>query len=59
MTISIRDLSRNRDIFTQYDYIDIEDKKTKKYKGLLVSSQYAQIVKEKLLPKRKRKNSML
>ena len=46
MTISIRDLSRNRDIFTQYDYIDIEDKKTKKYKGLLVSSQYAQIVKE-------------
>jgi len=32
MTISIRDLSRNRDIFTQYDYIDIEDKKLKNIK---------------------------
>jgi len=46
MTISIRDLSRNSDIFTQYDYVNIEDKKTKTYKGLLVSSQYAQMVKE-------------
>lgn len=58
MTVSIRELSRNSNIFTQYNYIDIEDKKTKEYKGIFVSSQYAQLVKEflqKTIAKEKQK----
>lgn len=46
MTLSVRELSRNSDIFKKYDYIDIEDKKTKEYKGVFVSSEYAELVKE-------------
>lgn len=41
-TIGIRELVRNSKILDQYDYVDIEDKKTHEYKGLFVSAKYAQ-----------------
>jgi len=51
MTIGVRDISRNINYLQNYDYIDIEDKKTKEYKGLLVSSKYADLIKEFLKKK--------
>ncbi len=44
-TISIKEISRNINKLQDYDYIDIEDKKTKEHKGLLVSSKYADEIK--------------
>ncbi len=51
MTIGVRDISRNINILQNYDYINIEDKKTKEYKGLLISSKYADLIKEILKKK--------
>lgn len=45
-TMSIRDLTRNGNMFADYDYIDIEDKKSNEYKGVFISSKYAEMVKE-------------
>ncbi len=44
-TIGVRDISRNINLLQDYDYMDIEDKKTKEYKGLLISSKYADEIK--------------
>ncbi|HQR74022.1 MAG TPA: hypothetical protein PLH07_05900 [Sulfurovum sp.] len=41
MTIGIRELARNTKIIEQYDYVEIEDKKTHEKKGLLISPKYA------------------
>ena len=43
MTIKVgmRELARNSNILDGYDYIEVEDKKTHKYKGLFVSPKYA------------------
>ncbi len=41
MTIGIRELARNTKIMEQYDYVEIEDKKTHEKKGLLISPKYA------------------
>jgi len=41
MTIGMRDLVRNSNILDNYDYVDVEDKKTHKYKGLFISPKYA------------------
>jgi len=38
-TIGVRDISRNINMLQNYDYLDIEDKKTKEYKGLQSLSQ--------------------
>ena len=46
MTIGVRDISRNINLLQNYDYLDIEDKKTKEYKGLLISAKYADEIKE-------------
>ncbi|KIM05885.1 MAG: hypothetical protein KN64_01415 [Sulfurovum sp. AS07-7] len=51
MTIGIRELSRNTKIMDNYDYIEIEDKKTHEKKGLLISPKYAEEFK-KLLDKK-------
>jgi len=51
MTIGVRDISRNINILQNYDYINIEDKKTKEYKGLLISSKYADLIKDFLIKK--------
>lgn len=40
-TLSIRDLARNTNILQDYDYVDIEDKKSHEYKGLFISPKYA------------------
>jgi len=43
--IGIRELSRNFVALQDYDYIEIEDKKTNEIRGLLVSANLAQKVK--------------
>jgi len=48
MTIGIRELSRNTKIMDNYDYIEIEDKKTHEKKGLLISPKYAEEFKKLL-----------
>lgn len=40
--IGIRELSRNSNILNNYDYIEVEDKKTHEFKGLFISAKYAQ-----------------
>jgi len=45
-TMSIRELTRNGSMFGEYDYIDIEDKKSHEYKGVFISAQYADDVKK-------------
>ncbi|PHS41740.1 MAG: hypothetical protein COB07_01470 [Sulfurovum sp.] len=40
-TVGIRKLSRNSKLLEQYDYVDVEDKKTHEYKGLFISPKYA------------------
>lgn len=55
-TMSIRELTRNGSMFGEYDYIDIEDRKSHEYKGVFISAQYADDVKkflEKKLAKQK------
>ena len=44
-TIGVRDISRNINMLQDYDYVDIKDKKTQEYKGLLVSNKYADEIK--------------
>ena len=46
--MSIRELTRNGSMFAEYDYIDIEDRKSHEYKGVFVSAQYADEVKDYL-----------
>ncbi len=41
MVVGMRELARNSNILDGYDYVDVEDKKTHKYKGLFVSPKYA------------------
>ena len=45
-TLSIRELTRRGSILSEYDYIDIEDKKSHQYKGVFVSKKYAEEVKQ-------------
>ncbi len=51
MTVGMRELARNSKILDQYDYVDVEDKKTHEYKGLFISPKYAEEFK-KLLEKK-------
>ena len=56
--MSIRELTRNGSMFGQYDYINIEDKKSNEYKGVFISSKYADLVKDflkKEIAKRQKK----
>jgi len=45
-TMSIRELTRSGKKLKEYDYIDIEDKKSHDYKGVFVSEKYADEVKD-------------
>ena len=47
-TIGIRELARSSAVLEQYDYVNIEDKKTHQRKGLIVSNQYADEVEQYL-----------
>ncbi len=49
--MGIRDITRNFSILDEYDYVEIEDKKTHKTKGLFVSQKYADEIKEMLKKK--------
>ena len=44
--IGIRDLVRNASLLEEYDYVEIEDKRTHEYKGLFISPKYAQEMKQ-------------
>jgi len=44
--VGVRELTRNFNILQDYDYVEIEDKKSKKTKGLFVSAKYTKEVKE-------------
>ena len=63
-TLSIRELTRSGKILLDYDYIDIEDRKSHQYKGVFVPEKYADEVKifidEKLRQKKQgQKNAIL
>ncbi len=40
-TMSIRDLTRSGDTLFQYDYVEIENKKSKTYQGIFIPQKYA------------------
>lgn len=42
MRVGIRDLMRNSQILKKYDYIEIEDKKTHKLRGIFISGKMAE-----------------
>jgi len=44
--VGIRELVRDTSILDKYDYIEIEDKKTHKSKGIFVSEKYAKDIQE-------------
>ena len=50
-TMGIRELARSTKELSNYDYIEIEDKKSHKKRGLFVSQKYAKDI-EKILKKR-------
>jgi DNA-binding transcriptional regulator YhcF (GntR family) len=57
--VGIRDVMRNFKILEQYDMVEIEDKKTKKLKGLFISERWAKELKEsieKLIEKKKQED---
>ena len=43
--LGVRDVTRNFSILYEYDYVEIEDKKTKQIKGMFVSERYIDDVK--------------
>ena len=61
--IGIRDLVRNTSLLEEYDYVEIEDKRTHEYKGLFISPKYAQemkqILEEKLAKEKEEKLNRL
>ncbi len=55
MRIGIRDLIRNSNILKDYDYVEIEDKKTKQFRGVFLSEKMAKEFKKYLEEKRQKK----
>ncbi len=56
--VGIREVMRNFKILEKYDMVEIEDKKTKKLKGLFISEKWAKELKnsiEKLIKEKKQK----
>ena len=51
--MGIRDITRNFSKLEDYDYIEIEDKKTHKIKGMFVSEKYIDEVKSMLKDRQK------
>ena len=52
-TMGIRDLVRESKNITDYDMVNIKDKKTGEHKGVFVSYHYADDVKKMILARRK------
>ena len=46
--LGIREVARNLNALQQYDYVELEDKKSHKIKGLFVSEKYSDDVREYL-----------
>ena len=44
--VGVREITRNFNILQDYDYVEVEDKKSNTIKGLFVSAKYTQEVKE-------------
>ena len=53
--VGIRDLIRNSNILKDYDYVEIEDKKTKQFRGVYLSEKMAKEFKKYLEEKRQKK----
>ncbi len=53
--IGVRELARNIKVLDEYDILEIEDKKTRRCKGVFVSSKYADEVK-KFIENKEREN---
>ncbi len=53
--IGVRELARNVKILDEYDLIEIEDKKSKKRKGIFVSDKYADEIKRFIEAKERKK----
>jgi hypothetical protein len=47
-TLSIRELTRNGAMLGDYDYVDIEDRKSHLYRGVFVPERHAKLVKDYL-----------
>lgn len=45
MKIGLRELARNTKLIDEYDYLEIEDKKTHTPKGIYVSEKYSEFIK--------------
>ncbi|MBN2858605.1 MAG: hypothetical protein JXN63_09420 [Candidatus Delongbacteria bacterium] len=56
-TLSIRELTRSSKILLDYDYIDIEDRKSHTYKGVFIPEKYADEVKSFLEDKIRKEKS--
>ncbi len=55
MKIGLRELARNTKLIDEYDYLEIEDKKTHKPKGIYVSEKYAESIKKHLEEEKQRR----
>ena len=55
MRVGIRDLIRNSNILKDYDYVEIEDKKTKQFRGVFLSEKMAKEFKKYLEEKKQKK----
>ncbi len=56
--MGIREITRNFSIIDEYDYIEIEDKKTHKIKGAFISGKYLDDIREvvrKIIEEKKQK----
>ncbi len=53
--VGIRDLIRNSNILKEYDYVEIEDKKTKELRGVFLSQKMAKEFKKFLEEKKQKK----
>jgi guanylate kinase len=51
--MGIRDIVRNFSVLENYDYVEIEDKKTKEPKGMFISPKLAEKLKETIEQKAK------
>ncbi len=52
-TVSIRELLRNSKLLDDYDYVEVENKKTHEYKGIFISAKYADEFKQYLTTRKK------
>ena len=53
--VGVRDLIRNSNILKEYDYVEIEDKKTHKLRGIFVSGKVAEDFKRFLEEEKQKK----